>query len=59
MKIVTSKEFEQLIARIKDIGFAPDYCDSIQEQYRDDIDGLADLVRYLAATFDDRHEYVD
>ena len=54
-----TNEFEQLIQRIKNIGFTADYCDFLREQYRDDIEGLASLLMYFIAMFDDRHEYID
>ncbi len=49
---------DEMIQVLKKIGL-PDYeCSRVQEQYRDDLDGLTAYVLYIKTILDDRHEYV-
>ena len=48
---------EEMIAALKQIGLPDDECKHIQDEYRNDFDGLAMFILYLRAILDDRHEY--
>ena len=49
---------EEMISVLKRIGLPESECARIQDEYRNDLEGLSELVLYMRAILDDRHEYV-
>lgn len=48
---------EELIERLREIGFAEDVCNRIKDRYDGDLEELRRYVMFCVALFDDRHEY--
>lgn len=50
---------EELLQKLKKIGFTPETCERIKSRYDGDVEGLRKYVLFCVALFNDRHEYMD
>ena len=57
-QITDNRSMEEMIYQLKTIGMSDEFCADIRRNYDGDEEGLALLVLYCRAMYDDRREYV-